>query len=379
MKFNFSSKVRENVISLVLSGIILVSFYFFIRNFNILKNAFSFLLDVLFPFILGFAIAFVLMPLMKVIEQKALARFNWSFTAKRRISTFSSIILMIVFIYVLLSIVVPQIISSIVTLSDQLHNYITLTTAFVEELMTKYNLDSTYLTDLLDISEDFLGNIISFAFSYMPQILDSSIRVITTVFNVFVSLIVAIYIMLGKEKFAYQLKKMLYAILKEKTVKRCIDIARLTGDMFNSFIVGKAIDSFIIGILCFIGMSILRMDYVVLISCVVGITNMIPFFGPFIGAVPSIFILFIVDPLQALWFAIFVLLLQQFDGNILGPLILGNSTGLPGLWTMFAIIVGGGLFGITGMFFGVPLFAVIYTLVREWVDERLKEKQVLVE
>ncbi len=376
MKINFSSKVRENVLSLVLSGIILLTFYFIVKHFSVLKQFFSFLNGILFPFILGFAIAFLLMPIMKLIEEKLLGKVKLSFSVKRKISAFSSVILMFIVIYILLLLVVPQIISSIVTLANQLHGYITLTSSFIEDMMMENNLDSTYLTSFLDTSEDLLQRGITLIINYLPQVIDNSVRLLSFIIDVFVSIIVAIYILLGKEKFAHQFKKVLYALLSVKAVERILSIFKLTGDMLNNFIVGKAIDSFIIGILCFIGMSLLKMDYSVLISCIIGITNIIPFFGPFIGAIPSVFILFIVDPVQAIWFLIFILLLQQFDGNILGPLILGNSTGLPSFWTMFAIIVGGGLFGITGMFLGVPLFAVIYTLVKEWLDARLKAKQI---
>ncbi len=376
MKINFSSKVRENVLSLVLSGIILLTFYFIVKHFSVLKQFFSFLNGILFPFILGFAIAFLLMPIMKLIEEKLLGKVKLSFSVKRKISAFSSVILMFIVIYILLLLVVPQIISSIVTLANQLHGYITLTSSFIEDMMMENNLDSTYLTSFLDTSEDLLQRGITLIINYLPQVIDNSVRLLSFIIDVLVIIIVAIYILIGKEKFLYQFKKVLYAPLSVNAVERIISIFKLTGDMLNNFIVGKAIDSFIIGILCFIGMSLLKMDYSVLISCIIGITNIIPFFGPFIGAIPSVFILFIVDPVQAIWFLIFILLLQQFDGNILGPLILGNSTGLPSFWTMFAIIVGGGLFGITGMFLGVPLFAVIYTLVKEWLDARLKAKQI---
>ena len=155
-----------------------------------------------------------------------------------------------------------------------------------------------------------------------------------------------------------------------------IQLSRLTSRMFNSFIIGKMIDSLIIGVICFIGMLIMRLPFAVLISFIVGLTNMIPVFGPFIGAVPGIFILFIVDPIYSLIFAVFVLLLQQFDGNILGPMILGDQLGLPSLWVMFSIIVGGGMFGILGMFLGVPVFAVLYVVVRGFVSGRLKEKNI---
>ncbi|MBR3936215.1 MAG: AI-2E family transporter, partial [Oscillospiraceae bacterium] len=163
---------------------------------------------------------------------------------------------------------------------------------------------------------------------------------------------------------------------KKETAGKLVRIARESDRIFSGFINGKLIDSLIIGILCFIGMSIIGFDFTLLISFIVGVTNVIPFFGPFFGAIPSVLILLMVDPWQALWFAIFVLVLQQLDGNVIGPKILGDNTGLPALWVMFAILVGGGMFGVIGMFVGVPAFAVIYQFTKEYLENRLKKKNL---
>ena len=146
--------------------------------------------------------------------------------------------------------------------------------------------------------------------------------------------------------------------------------------MFNSFIIGKTVDSLIVGVICYIVMLIFGWPYPVLISLIIGVTNMIPVFGPFIGAIPALFLLFIVDPSAALWFALFIIILQQIDGNIIGPLILQDSMGLPSLWIMFAIILGGGFFGLVGMFLGVPVFAVVYVIIKEIVNQRLIDKEI---
>ena len=165
---------------------------------------------------------------------------------------------------------------------------------------------------------------------------------------------------------------MIYAICGRGTSNKIFYVAKLTSKMFNSFIFGKALDSLIIGIICWVGTAILKVPYSTLISFVIGITNMIPVFGPFIGAIPCIFILIFINPISAIEFSIFVLALQQVDGNIIGPKILGGSLGLPALWVMFAIIVGGGLFGVIGMFLGVPLFSVIYVLIRDAVNNKIR-------
>ena len=198
------------------------------------------------------------------------------------------------------------------------------------------------------------------------------------VMNFLIGMIIALYILLDEPKLKRQTKKVLYALLPKKTTEKIIKISRLTINTFNSFVAGKAVDSLIIGILCYIILSFMNMPYTPLISVLVGVTNMIPVFGPFLGAVPSILILLLVDPFRALEFAIFILILQQVDGNIIGPRILGGAVGLPTLYVMFAIIIGGALFGIFGMFIGVPVFSVIFVLVRDFIHQQLEKKKITV-
>jgi len=213
----------------------------------------------------------------------------------------------------------------------------------------------------------------------LPQIANIaniSVQIGGAIFDIVIAIILSIYIMFSKETLIAQLKKGLYAIFKKDTAANLVRFARESHHIFSGFINGKLLDSLIIGILCFIGMSIIGFDFTLLISFIVGCTNVIPFFGPFFGAIPSVLILLMVDPWQAFWFAIFVLVLQQLDGNIIGPKILGDSTGLPALWVMFAILVGGGIFGVLGMFVGVPAFAVIYKFAKEYFEKLLKNKKL---
>jgi predicted PurR-regulated permease PerM len=192
-------------------------------------------------------------------------------------------------------------------------------------------------------------------------------------------LIIALYILCDRERFYIQIKKVAYTLFSEPVVKQMRDLAKLSSKMFNSFIVGKIVDSLIIGIICYVGMSLIGFDFALLISFIVGCTNVIPVFGPFIGAVPGFVILLIVNPLDSLWFLVFIFALQQFDGNILGPMILGDSMGIPTLYVMFAILVGGGFFGIPGMFLGVPIFSIIYVVVKASVEKQLEKKQIVVD
>ena len=200
------------------------------------------------------------------------------------------------------------------------------------------------------------------------------IGVLNVLKNFFIAIIICAYFLNSKDLFAAQSKKVIVAFFSEHTAKEILDGASFTNKTFGGFINGKIIDSLIIGLLCFVCMTIFGWEYTLLISCIVGITNIIPFFGPFIGAIPSALLLLMVDPEQCMWFLVFILALQQFDGNILGPKILGDSTGLASFWVLFAVLVGGGLFGFIGMVIGIPVFAIIYAYATRSINRRLAKR-----
>ena len=202
------------------------------------------------------------------------------------------------------------------------------------------------------------------------------LNIVSEIFNAVIGLIVSIYILFSKETFVRQSKKCVYAVLSARHANMVLHLTTKSNDIFGGFIIGKLIDSAIIGVLCFVGLSILKMPYVMLVSVIVGVTNIIPFFGPYIGAVPSTILIMLANPIQGVYFVIFILLLQQFDGNILGPKILGNSTGLSAFWVIVAILLGGGLFGFVGMVMGVPTFAVLYYIVQMLVNNHLERKSL---
>ena len=201
-----------------------------------------------------------------------------------------------------------------------------------------------------------------------------SSTIYTVVFQLFVGLITAFYLLMDKERFCNQSKKICYATMRRETCESLIYWTRHASHIFAGFISGKILDSIIIGVLCYLGMLLFKMEYALLISVIVGVTNIIPFFGPFIGAVPSILILLIVNPYSALWFAVFILVLQQLDGNVIGPLILGDYVGISPLWIMISIVIGGGLFGFVGMLLSVPVFALIYAIIKALLENRLKKR-----
>ena len=255
---------------------------------------------------------------------------------------------------------------------------------FINQFSKMHSSDSTVgkmLASIVEEASDFVQNwmktdLMEKVNLWMTQLTVGMIQMIREVFNFIIGIIVSIYVLFSKEKFQKQTKKLIYAVFRPGQANMILQIGGKSNEIFGGFIIGKIIDSLIIGVICFIGLSILNMPYTMLVSVIVGVTNVIPFFGPYIGAIPSAILILLADPLKGLYFIIFVIALQQFDGNVLGPKILGNSTGLSSFWVVFSILIAGGLFGIPGMLFGVPAFAVIYYIVNMLVNSILKKKEL---
>jgi predicted PurR-regulated permease PerM len=266
------------------------------------------------------------------------------------------------------------------TLINNIEGYLDNLNALVDDLITRFNLDEGGLDDGIDsfiVSyEGLMKQLIGQVSAALPKLLNYGVALGNGIVAAITALISSIYMLSGKNVLTAQLKKLLFALFPAERVERVLQVCRQANGIFVGFINGKLLDSAIIGVLCFILCSILRIPYAPLISVFIGVTNVIPFFGPLIGAIPSVMLLVIVDPWAALRFIIMIIALQQFDGNILGPKILGNSTGLSAIWVLVAIVVGGGLFGFPGMILGVPTFAVIYMLTREFVTKRLAAKHL---
>lgn len=247
---------------------------------------------------------------------------------------------------------------------------------FIDSMGLNLNVEETF-NDLVLV---FTSNIVSFTRSIVQPLINQTASIIystaTGVLNIFLAVIIAIYLLNSKETYVAQTKKVLYSILPANFTNKLLDTGHKAHEIVGGFLIGKILDSLIIGVICFICMTLFNINYSMLISVIVFVTNIIPFFGPFIGAIPSIFFLLFVDPWQALWFIVFILILQQIDGNIIGPKILSSTIGLSSIWVIFSILLMNGLFGLFGMFFGVPIFAVIYILFKEFVENRLKRKNL---
>ena len=362
-----------------------------IFKYAALKNACAVILGVLQPILIGAVMGYLFNPLMRRIDEGCcdliLPKVKKKEKVRHMIRTVSSILTVLIFLSVfglIIYMIVPALIESIVnlvnTMSANVENFI----AWYEQLSIPGKGSGAWESYLLMAAEAIES---WFDHTLMPQLQDfaqwrdyltsitvSAINVVVVLKNVVIGLIVSVYVLMEKERFEGQAKKITFAVLPIKQANALIQIVHKVDQIFGGFIIGKIIDSIIIGIICFIGCSILRMPYTLLISVIIGVTNVIPFFGPLIGAIPCLIIVTITDPLHGLYLLIFVLVLQQVDGNIIGPKILGESTGLSSFWAIFAIMVGSGLFGFTGMLFGVPTFAVIYYLIQRLVAYLLKRR-----
>ena len=390
---NFYFKIGMNGLLIVCGGIF---FYYILFHSDKLSELINAFFSMLTPIIAGLVIAYILNPVMRFLETKVFGPLwnkikrrkdhTYSKEAKviRLLSTFLTIIIFIALIYALVMLLFPRIISNMQSILGRIPVYFLNMDDYYANVLAKYPKLETLLKQYsIDMTQWFYDKILPYFEEVISKTSTSLVGSVITIFksllNFIIGIIISIYLLADKEKFIAQAKKVLYAFLKRERANNFINNLRYSDKIFGGFISGKVIDSLIIGVLCYIGMLILRLPYPVLIAVLVGITNIIPYFGPFIGAIPSAFFILMIDPKKCLVFVIFILILQQFDGNILGPKILGDSTGLSSFWVIFSITVFSGLFGILGMFIGVPVFAVIYAAFKTLINKRLEIKHMPVE
>lgn len=350
--------------------------FLMIANWGIVLNILGKFLGILMPFILGFFFACLINPLVKLLK-KGLNRFKpgQAMKIKRAISVLISYIIVIGVITILIIYIFPQVKGSMAELGNSIRDGY--------QYLITHEKEINNMIPLFDLSGgiEYLKNfvydkIISHGTDILPYVYQLSSSLLTTSYNVLMGLVISIYIILDKNKLKRSAKKIVYALSPQKKEEEIWETMKQCSHIFNGFLIGKMIDSLIIGIICLIAMSILRLPYALLLSIIVCITNMIPYFGPFIGAIPGVLIYLFIDIRLAFVFAIMILVLQQFDGLYLGPKILGDQTGIKPLWVIFGITVGGAYFGVMGMFLGVPAVAVIMYLVNLLLDKKLSKKEI---
>lgn len=371
-KFLKDEKLYKQYIANVMTIIVGILFYFIISNFPTITAFIKKLLSILSPFIWGGMLAFILLKFEAWIEKVIPIK---NFKTKRTVSSIIAVAISAVIVAIFISILVPQMVTSIGQLAIVIEDFTSNATSWLDDLSKTSILPDDIINDLYKYSSSLVTVLWEFAKTSIPNIIDFTKNTFSAVLDFVLGFIVAIYILNERDSLASNISKLSRAILSKKAYEESEKIVKLAYDKFSGFLVGKVVDSIIVGVLCFIAMTIMGLDFSVLISIIVGVTNIIPFFGPFIGAIPSGLILLIISPKQAILFAIMVFVLQQIDGNIIGPKILGGSVGLSSLWIMFAIIIGGGYFGFMGMLLGVPVFAVIYFTLKEYVELKIKKKE----
>lgn len=352
-----------------------------VQKFSVISGVLASFANVIAPVTWGIVIAYIVNPLMKFFERvfgKCFERKKAHRKLVRSLSVAFGLLTLLAVLFAIVAVLLPQVVESVIGLArnfnSYLNNFESWIYKFVEDYPDIYSFVQTQFDNLQPKLTDFINSIVPKLGEWAIKLKDGAIGFIGGLGDFVIGFIVAIYLLFSKEKFIAQMRKFVAAVLPEGGKNAVYSIAARTNKMLGGFISGKLIDSTIIGILTFICMSIMKMDFVALISVVVGVTNIIPFFGPFIGAIPSALLLLVAAPRQVIPFVIFIFILQQFDGNILGPKILGDTTGLSPFWVMFAIFVGGGMFGFAGMILGVPIFAVIYSLVRDFVNYLLERR-----
>lgn len=367
--------------------VVCVFFYFALLRLDMITAAVSRVVEVLKPIVYGLAIAYLLNPIVKQVDRLLVPRLEKKLERKkalklsRAVGVMTALVLLFALVIALCNMMIPELYKSIRDLVYTLPGQISSLVEQFNHFQSRESTTSLLLRNMLEQGSEALmewlrTDLMSQINTMMSNLTVGVFNIFSEIFNFLIGMIVSVYVLFSKEQFSAQCKKMAYAFMKTDHANMLLHLARKSNSIFGGFIIGKIIDSAIIGVLCFIGLTILNMPYTLLVSVIVGVTNVIPFFGPYIGAIPSTILILLDDPKKGLYFVIFILFLQQLDGNVIGPKILGDSTGLSAFWVVFSILLGGGLFGFVGMIMGVPTFAVIYYIVMMVVSQLLEKKNL---
>ncbi|MGN1423160.1 MAG: AI-2E family transporter [Oscillospiraceae bacterium] len=384
MKINWNQKYFTIAAYATLTVIVSALAIMVIFNFDAVAEKLSVIGTVATPIIIGIFCAYLLNPLMVQFERGVFGRLYRSPVAKKKgtaraLAVTCTMLTVVIVLTLMVLMVIPQLVTNIVSIFSNMNTYIDTVRDFIDKLSADHPDLAAFLGNPLDdfskfisdIWKEYSGELLGFA----GNVASGVWAVLDTLKNVIMGLIISIYLLAKKEMFIGQSKKLLFAFVKPERAQRFLGVCREASKKFLGSIIGKIIEALIVALIVFLGCTVMGMPYSLLIAAIMFIFNLIPFVGPFIGCVPCVLLLLLSDsPIKALWFVIFIIILQNLDGNIIAPLILGDSTGLPAVWILIAILIGGGLFGILGMFLGVPVCAVIYMLVKDYIEGRLKKR-----
>jgi len=377
MKINWNKKYNTIAIYALIISILSILFYLIASEVNLFKIQVGKYISTLQPIIIGFVMAYIFNFILELYEDNIIYRLTDKRKNKksyRIIAIILTYVTVFLLLYLFLNFVLPQLISSIVGLANDIPHYVTNISREITDIVSQLNIEQEYYNFILEKWNEFVNYILEFATDLIPKLGNFAKNILSSIWNIVLGLIVSIYLLIDKEKFLALGRKVVNATFTKETADRIMRLMRRSDHIFGRFLSGKILDSFIVGILTFIILSIFKMPYTTLISFIIGITNIIPFFGPFIGAVPSFFIIVFVSPVKALWFLLIILVIQQIDGNIIGPKILGDSLGISAFWILFSLLVAGKILGFVGLIIGVPLFVLIYSIIKDIVENKLEKK-----
>lgn len=372
----------------VLVVLVCIIIFFLILRFGELVSGVRALGRILQAILIGAVLAYVLNPVMMFFErrlQKSLGKRMQDEKKMKKVSRSIAIAgALLVFLGIvaaLLSMIIPQLIVSVeqlvLNLPEQIQSLMDRMQAFSRGSSPQAELVRQLITSGTDYLENWIRNVfLNQAQDLMSYITSGVVGMVKTIFNIIVGIIVSIYILMKKETFISQLKKLVYTIFPPRGGNRVMEVLRKSDDIFGGFFIGEIIDAIIIGLLCFGVLYIGRFPYALLVSVIVGVTNIIPFFGPFLGAIPGALLICLESPIHALYFLVIILIIQQLDGNVIKPRVLGDTTGLSPFWVIFSILLFGGIFGFLGMLFGVPVFAIIYYLIKRISEYFLRKRKL---
>lgn len=375
---------KKKLLSSVFMYFLAILLIIIIANHEVISGfIMSYILSPLSPIIIGFAMAYLLNPILNFHENKLLVKMK-SAKARRGVGVLLTYVTLLVILVGFAFLIIPQLVKSIQNLILKLDEYIASTTGLIDDLLGKLSdmgvlsesVDSQYVIDAVSDVFTFSGDMMSTVFGFITKNIGNILNVPK---NILLAIFISIYVLLAKDRLRAGLKKVMSAVFKEKVMGRIEKRLVYTHDTFGGYFTGVIIDAITVGVLTFIFLMIFRVPYAVLVATVVAVTNVIPIFGPFIGAIPSAFIIFISEPKKALIYLIIILIVQQIDGNIIAPKILGNSTGISSLGVIVAITIMGAYFGFVGMLIGVPVFAVIIGIINESIEARLSAKGLATE
>jgi len=383
--WNIKPYLAIGLIAFLVVALSILVFFLIFRYHGLAEN-WGNLMDILQPIILGVAFAYLINPIVRWEEKHLLNGFGKYFKKQekakktaRALSVLGAIVFVLIIIAILLNMVIPEMFRSIEKAIMQVPGQVDDFIIFLEGYISTDSEIAKVVEMVLNKGVEFFETwvqteLLPQARDVISSLTSGVISVVKLMLNMVIGVIVSVYVLMSKETFTGQAKKLVYTLLPVDKGNAVVEIARKSHEIFGGFISGKILDSAIIGVLCFVVLYLLKMPYALLVSVIVGVTNVVPFFGPFIGAIPSAILIMLASPIHGVYFIIFVLILQQLDGNVIGPRILGESTGLSSFWVIFSILVSGGLFGFIGMVLGVPVFATIFYLIQRISAYVLRKK-----